>query len=405
MTGKRKHAQDLRGASQLVVDATQRVADVVEAMHTTISSGPALLGQPLSLPMGALNSLVYGSVRGVTRLVGKGVETALAQWGPLLGESVPGPEREALLAVLNGVVGDHLVATGNPLAIPMRLRRGGRPLALTPKALKAAYPRAGGRLVVLVHGLCANDLQWSRNGHDHGAALEADLGFTPLYLHYNSGLHTSENGRALTGLLEDVVAHWPSRVQQLVLLGHSMGGLVVRSACAQAAGQRWRRALTHLFTLGTPHHGAPLELAGNWVGPLLSVSRYSAPLARLARLRSAGITDMRFGNVVDADWVGRDRFALGDDPRRVVPLPAGVACYAVAATISREGTPKPVSDGQVRVDSALGRHPEAKRVLGFPKAHQWVGHGMHHLDLLDRREVYERLTEWLARAPKARARA
>ena len=403
MTKKtRNHVDDLRGASQLAVEATERVTEIVQAMHTTIAGGPAVLGKPLSGPARLVNGLVYGSIRGVTRLVGTSIELALAPLAPLLGESAPGPERELALAVLNGVIGDYLHETENPLAIEMRMRHDGHPLELDEAALREAFPRAGGKLLVLVHGSSMNDLQWSRQGHDHGAALALDLGFTPVYLHYNSGLHVSTNGRELDGLLERLVSHWPAPVDELVLLGHSMGGLVMRSACHYAevrGASAWRSKLTKLVFLGTPHHGAPLERGGNWVDRILGVSRYSAPLARLGKLRSAGVTDLRFGNVLDEHWVGRDRFAHHDDPRDELKLPEGVECYAIAGTTSPEDEKSdPSGDGLVPVDSALGRHDELHMTLGFPESHRWIGYGIDHFDLLNRPEVYATIRSWLSPA-------
>ncbi len=412
---RRSHAEDLRGASKLVVDATKKVTEVVESMHRTIGSGPDVLGRPLEGPVGLVTRLVYGSIRGVTHLVGVGIDVALAQLAPLLGESVPGPERAALLAALNGVVGDYLVATGNPLATEMCMCSGdGQPLPLDPGALAQALPEAGGKLVVLLHGSSMYDRQWTRGGHDHGAALARDLGFFPLYLRYNSGLHVSTNGRAFAALMERLARAWPVPITELVFVGHSMGGLVARSAChvAETEGHAWRGKLTKLAFLGTPHHGAPLERGGNMVDLLLGVSRYSAPLSRLGRLRSAGVTDLRFGNVVDAHWEGRDRFAHGRDPRGDLALPEGVACYAIAATTTPapsgpsappayprragERTAGLRSDGLVPVDSALGRHARPTLALGFPEAHQWIAYGTGHLDLLERPDVYETLRAWLS---------
>lgn len=402
MTKKtRNHVDDLRGASRLVIDATKRVTEVVEAMHTTIAEGPAVLGKPLAGPVRVLNGLVYGGIRGVTRLVGTSIELALAQLAPVLGESAPGPEREAVLAVLNGVLGDYLAETENPLAIEMSLRHDGHPLELEREALREALPGAGGKLLVLLHGSCMNDLQWNRHGRDHGAALARDRGYTPVYLHYNSGLHVSTNGQKLDAMLEQLVAAWPVPLEELVLLGHSMGGLVARSACHYAethpagAARAWRKKLTKLVCLGTPHHGAPLERGGNWIDVLLGVSRYSTPLARLGKLRSAGVTDLRFGNVLDEHWAGRDRFARADDPRSALALPENVACYALAGTTSAEGESNPFGDGLVPVDSALGRHDQTHLALGFPEAHQFVAHGVGHLDLLSRPEVYAQLRSWL----------
>jgi pimeloyl-ACP methyl ester carboxylesterase len=249
-----------------------------------------------------------------------------------------------------------------------------------------------------------NDLQWRRQGHDHGAALAKDLGFTSVYLHFNSGLHVSTNGRELAGLLERLVAEWPVPLDELVILAHSMGGLVARSAChyGEASAHAWRPALSKLVGTGCPHHGAPLERGGSWVDVLLGISRYSAPLARLGKIRSAGVTDLRFGCVLDEHWEGRDRFARAADPRRLLELPRGVECYAIAATLSaeKEGA-KPHSrqlrwDGLVPVDSALGRHERPELTLGFPEAHQWIAYGAGHLDLLSRADVYERIRSWLS---------
>ncbi|RKG69806.1 alpha/beta hydrolase, partial [Corallococcus exercitus] len=308
--GTPKNADALRGASRLAVQATRGVMGLVEEMHCTIASGPSVLGKPLARPVRAVTGLLYGTLQGVTRHVGAGLDAVLAQLSPWLGESSPGPQREAWVSALNGVLGDVLEEEGNPLAIPMAFRVQGQPLRLDPGALREALPRAGSRLLVLVHGSSMNDLQWSRRGHDHGAALARDLGYTPVYLHYNSGLHISRNGRAFSELLEQLVACWPVPLESVTLLGHSMGGLVARSACltAETEGHGWRPLLRGLVCLGSPHHGSPLERGGSWVDVLLEVSPYSAPFARLGRIRSAGVTDLRFGNVLDAHWEGRERF-------------------------------------------------------------------------------------------------
>ncbi len=224
-------------------------------------------------------------------------------------------EREAVLAALNGVLGDHLAESRNPLAIEMCLRHDGQPLDLERAALERAIARPTGRILLLVHGLCMNDLQWRRNGHDHGAALAADCGFTPVYLRYNSGLHVSSNGRMLAALIERLVHEWPVAVEQIVILAHSMGGLVTRSACrhadqhARRSGPDWLRRTSDIFFLGTPHLGAPLERGGNWIDLILDASPYTTAFARLGKIRSAGITDLRLGSLCDEDWQLRDRFA------------------------------------------------------------------------------------------------
>jgi pimeloyl-ACP methyl ester carboxylesterase len=397
----RVHAADLRGLNRLTLDGIAGVVDLVEAMHHNIASVPGILAKPKRDRTAGITGLVYRSIRGVVGLVGHGLDRLLARLEPLLGERSTWPGREALLATLNGVLGDYLAASNNPLAIIMRLRRGGIPLPNERRALAAVIPHAGGKLVVLLHGLCMNDLQWKRNGHDHGAALARHLAYTPVYLHYNSGLHISTNGRAFAELLETLVQLWPVAVTELVLIGHSMGGLVARSACHYGALARheWLRRLDKLIFLGTPHHGAPLERGGNWVDMLLSASPYSAPLARLGKIRSAGITDLRFGNLLDDDWNRRDRFARSGDRRVAVPLPEGVACYAVAATTGKKAGDlgdRLIGDGIVPLTSALGRHADSKRALTFDESRQWVALGTNHLDLLSRSEVYSQIKRWLA---------
>jgi hypothetical protein len=378
-------------------------------MHEAIVRVPGLRGARVRGRTRGITGLVYGGIRGVARGVGWGLDALLPAIARSRDPRPPSARRDAALAALNGVVGDHLAATGSPLAIPMRLSHGGRPFALERGAIQADIPQAGGRLLLLVHGLCVGHRQWNRLGHDHGAALGRDLGYTVLYLDYNTGLHVSENGRALAERLEALVREWPVPVEELAVLAHSMGGLVARSAChhGAAAGHLWPRRLRALVFLGTPHHGAPLERVGNWVDAMSGASRYTAPLGRLGRIRSAGITDLRHGSVLDADWEGRDRFEWTRDRRTPVPLPGGVRCFAIAAKAASPRAPGRwlPGDGLVPVDSALGRHRRPGWTLAFPESRVWVGQGMNHFELLSRPEVSGRLRGWLRGRPGRRQAA
>jgi pimeloyl-ACP methyl ester carboxylesterase len=393
---RRKHVDDLLGASALAVAATRGVTELVEEMHRTIASGPAVLGSPLKLPAQVLTRLVYGHIDRITRLVGASVGMVLSELGPLLGATTPGPERDMILSVLNGVLGDYLAEAANPLAIEMGFRSSDATTPLDPKTLRATLPDAAPKLLVLVHGSSLSARQWRRNGHDHGAALARDFGYTPVYLNFNSGLHISTNGRLLAQRLDALVQAWPAALDEISIIGHSMGGLVARSAChvADAEGMRWREQLKRLVCLGSPHHGSALERGGNWLHALLGVTAYSAPFKRLAMIRSAGVTDMRFGYVLDSDWQGRDRFEAIADMRRNLTLPRGVDCYAVAGTTAKTWRTKLPSDGLVSVDSALGRHERADLRLEFPETNQFIALGTSHLDLLDSAEVYATLRAW-----------
>ncbi len=387
---------DLRGCGRMAVDATIGLTGLVEAMCLAVARS----SDPFGLT-GPVVRLVCGSTRGVTRLVGGGIDAVAAALVPFMGEASSSPGREAALAILNGVLGDYMEATRNPLTISMQFRRNGRPLELEAHALARSTAEPSAKLLVLVHGLCLNDLQWARRGDDRAAALATQLRYTPVHLHYNSGLHVSTNGRRFSELLETLVGQWPVPVDEVAMVAHSMGGLISRSAhyYGTLAGCRWPRRLRKLVFLGTPHHGASWERVGSWVDLILQVSSYSAPFSRIARLRSAGITDLRFGSTRDSDWRGRDRFEHRGNCRQPMPLPEGVECYAIGATVGETADGirgRFLGDGLVPLESALGLHDDPAFALAFPESQRWVGRGMNHLDLLSRPEVYERVRRWLA---------
>jgi len=396
---------DLRAAAQLASQATQGVINITEGVHQSVRRRLGFSSGSSVEQASGLTGQIYRGIRGVAHIVGHGLDGAMAALLPLVDDPATHPEaspaREAVLAALNGVLGDRLQSFGNPLAQAMELRQGGQVLPLVPAAMKAHLGEtASPHLLLLVHGLSMNDTQWCRSGHDHGQFLARGLGSTPVYLRYNSGLHTSTNGRELAALLDRLVAAWPVPLERITIVGHSMGGLVARSAvqAAREAGQRWPGLLRELVFLGTPHHGAPLERAGHGVDLLLASSPHTAPFARLGRIRSAGITDLRHGDVQDADWQGRDRFASSDDHRVPLPLPEGVACFTVAATLAGQRgllADRLTGDGLVPLNSALGQHDDPARRLVFAKGSQWIAYRTGHLDLLSSDKVAAQLLAWL----------
>jgi pimeloyl-ACP methyl ester carboxylesterase len=407
----RKHlrAADLRGIAQLATQGTTGVTRIVEGVHQSVLGTLGIAAGNAPGQTRGMTGLIYKSIRGITQLAGKSVQTALAKLEPLLGSQIDGeesaseesPQRAAVLAALNGVLGDRLAASKSPFATPMTLRYNGA--ALNWQAMPL-IPGARSKVLLLIHGLCMNDLQWNTH-HDphssnHAAVLGTALRASPVYVRYNTGLHTSENGALLAQQLEQLVAHWPVPVEEIIVLAHSMGGLVIRSAChaAQQNKQRWLRALGSIVFLGTPHHGAPLERAGNWVDVLLGSTPYTKPFTQLAKLRSAGITDLRYGYVLPSDWQGHDRFRRKPDTRAPVPLPKGVACYAVAATLAgKRGklADRLLGDGLVPLHSALGQHDDAQRTLAFAQDAQWIAYRTGHLQLLNSPEVARQMLNWL----------
>ncbi len=390
---------DLHGAGRLTIDAIVGITHMVESLHHIITSLSGILGPSDHNRTRGITGMVYRNIRTVTQKVGGGIGFLLDRPGSIPGKKdvISSPRREALLSALNGVLGDHLVAAGNPLAVSMQFRRNGKPL--NEETLLDTIQQSDGKIVIMVHGSCMNDLQWNRQEHDHGAALARDLGFTPLYIHYNTGLHISENGRKFSDLLERTIAQSGKPIT-LFIVAHSMGGLVSRSAChyGKTSGHTWMNHLKKLVFLGTPHHGAPLEKCGNWIDKILEISPYSAPFSHLGKIRSCGITDLRYGSVLENDWKGCDRFKVRGDQRNPVPLPEGVACYAIAAStgIKRNKLKNAfVGDGLVTTNSALGLHKNAEFNLSIPQTHQWVGRNMNHMDLLSHPKVYETIKEWL----------
>lgn len=394
------HPRDAHGFARLATDATQEVTAVVEAMHAGMAWAPMFGGRNSSGRAGGLPGLAYASVHTVAGWVGKGVDLALP---PLLDGLKPPestPERNAWLSVLGGVVGDHLAATQNSLAIPMELHCGAAAFGLKIDEAIGDLPQASSKVAVFLHGLCGHEAQWQGREADYPALLSKEFGFTPLFLRYNSGRHVSENGQDLAALLEKLTATWPVAVDEIVLIGHSMGGLVARSAMHHAAAQdrSWLALLRKAAFLGSPHHGAPLERGGLWLQQLLGSLPFAAPLAALPRLRSSGITDLRHGNVAEEDWSGEDRFATGKDQRSIVALPPSVDAMAIAATTGevRGGLrDRVVGDGLVPVASALGQHLDPERELGFATSRQHVLTQLHHMDLLGNRAVEPLLRVWL----------
>ena len=399
-------ASDVHAVTQLALDATHAVTDMAQGVHQSVLRTLGAPNGDTPAQARGLTGLIYKSIHAATRLIGHGVTRALTQLEPLLArlDHLPGesPERAAVIAALNGVMGDRLQASASPLATPMTLRHEG--VVLNAQGI-ANLSGVTGKVLLVIHGLCMNELQWSRRqgAHtvNHASALAQAFGYTPIYVRYNSGLHISQNGHALAQQLETLVRHWPTPISEITVLAHSMGGLVIRSAvhAASQAGLQWPKQLKNIIFLGTPHHGAPLERAGNWVDVLLGSTPYSRPFAKLGQLRSAGVTDLRYGLLLDQDWQGHDRFRRQPDRRQPVALPENVACFAVAATTAAKRSAvadRLLGDGLVPPASALGQHADAARHLHFAPERQHMAYRTSHLQLLSSPAITQQLLQWLA---------
>ncbi|MGF1761047.1 alpha/beta hydrolase [Photobacterium sagamiensis] len=323
--------------------------------------------------------------------------TAKGKVSEFIENSLPYNHSDAMLSILNGMVGDYLVQRNSRLMQEMIFRDQQQTLSLEPELLSQQLPEASDRIVLCVHGWCMNDVQWQRKDHDHGRFL-AKFGYTPVYLRYNTGQHISFNGEEFAFKLEKLIAAWPREVKEVVIVGHSMGGLVTRSACYYAEHHQlnWLAMLRTFISLGTPHNGAPLAQLACWVDERVAEAPYLSALSKISDVRSNGSRDLSQGYICHADWQEEDNEKRLN---RVRPaLPEEVACYAIATCLGRnlnDESNRALGDGLVPVSSALGESEAGYTNLLYSAEHQWIGCGINHLDLLNHPLVASKLKEWV----------
>ncbi len=375
------------------------VTDIVEAIHREILLRP--LGRfnngNLKHWQRGITGRIYGTVRQAMQLVGNNIATGLRLYNTVLKPKKIQPlplNLRRMVNILNGVMGDHLVTHDNPLAVSMVLYD------------KDNYVQSGalsGRVIVLCHGLCLSHLSWQIAGENNlGAMLSRKLpDSTVLYLNYNTGQRISSNGRSFAKVLQNLVENNPD-ITQLDLIGHSMGGLLSRSALfyGKEQGFSWVKRVGNLVTLGTPHHGASLEQIGNFVQYKIAKLPFAGSLAKLGDLRSAGIIDLRYGSIRDADWKSlEERSVLPAEFRHPTRLPLHVNTYLVAAALIEthyeNKTTSLLGDGLVSVESALGEYTK-EHTLSVPEGHKAIFYGVNHMNLIYNDRVLEQVISWLS---------
>jgi len=395
MTETARHGPGLLGALAVATDAADdllvgAVRDVHGAVADRVFRVAARTGGCARLPERlhrSVSDAVYGGIGGGLRAAGRGLRHADRRGvGARLDSS---PRGRFALAAVNGLLGDRLAEEHPELAIRMAVRADGHDVALDPGSLAEAFPAATPDVVVFLHGLGESEESWRRRaaqtgtgtgtGGSYGDRLAADTPWTPVFLRANTGLPITENGAALAALLEELVDGWPVDVRRLALVGHSMGGLIIRVACAVQpdSGSRWPGLVTDVVTLGTPHLGAPLERGVHLGSRVLGLLPESAPFGRILEYRSVGILDLRAGLAPDVQNLPHARYHL------------------VAATLARSWR-HPVSetlgDLLVRYPSATGRPRRGPDMFpGADVVHVRGG----HFDLLNHDEVYQALVAWL----------
>ena len=403
----RSRRNEVRALTAFAFDELRGFPGGIRDMHLGIaqrgfrSVGP--FGRPAQVIHDELSRRAYDAIASGTGALGRAADAALEKRG--VGQDVllsTTRRGSALVAALNGLTGDRLERSRSELHQPASVRVDGEDVALDTGSLRAGFPDATPRLVVFLHGLMGTEYYWdwgaAQPGETYGTRLAADIGCTPVYLRYNSGRHISENGHDVAALLEELVEAWPLEVDEVALVGHSMGGLVARSACYQGSesGQRWTGLVRHMVSLGTPHLGAPLEQGAHVASALLHTLPETRMFGAFLRKRSAGIRDLRQGSLVDEDWRDRDPDALRAAACKEVPLLEGATHCFVSATVTRSPRHplgRLLGDVLVLVPSATGQG----RTRRIPFQAEYGHHisPAHHIALLNHPKVYERLRGWL----------
>jgi hypothetical protein len=394
-------------AGEGIGGAATRAQELHEAIAGRVFGALGAQGAPFRAAHDAVSSAIYAGVRVAGgaggHLAGAAVGLTRDRDAPAL---VDHPRAGFAVGALNGVLGDRLHDRGSPLAVPMTVRAGDRDVPLTPEGLSDAFPDAARRVAVFLHGLCETEHSWKlgttrEDGPPlptYAQRLQADLALTPVLLRYNSGRRISDNGRHLDRLLHHLVGNWPVGIEELVLVGHSMGGLIIRSACHEAHGaqQPWRRLLTHVVMLGTPHLGAPLEQQVNQATRIMRRLPEAIPVAAVLDTRSCGIRDLRFGAITDSDWDGHEPDHT-DDPCGDVPLLEDVRHCTIAATLTgRHDGPAGRLFGDLLVTHSSATGAGRRRRIAFSAQDTVHLGGVSHFALLNHPKVYAHLHDWLA---------
>ncbi len=279
------------GAVGVIRDTHQAIAD-------RVFWAIGLAGKPMalaSLPARTLHDTISSLAYGLTGAIGEVAAQIASELAVLIAAGQEaGLRARVLQGVLNGIAGDRLALEGNPLATQMSARVDARGTGgeVTP------------RLVVFIHGLCETEdawFLWRGRGPGYGERLATALAYTPVYVRYNSGRPIAENGQLLADTIRRLVAESPVPIDEIALVGHSMGGLVARQALVNLEGTDAGELVRHMVMLGVPHRGAPLEVAAEAAARVMAWIPETRPLATLLGLRPEGIKDLRHGAAEPCD--------------------------------------------------------------------------------------------------------
>ena len=381
---KRQTIAYLKGLTKLVIQATKGTTDLVETMHSTIERVHLPLGESRAATTSGITGLVYKSIRGGTQLVGTSLDYAMQTVIPLLNdELVPSRKKDVFLSIINGVYGDRLLLTENELALGMQFFHQNQAID---SQLSSNLKSPSTKIMLFIHGLCMSHHCWESGGENLSSKMAETLGYTPVYLDYNTGRCIADNGLELAIQLEKLVDIWPVNVSNITIVGHSMGGLVARSASyyGEKNNCRWLHINKTLVSIGTPHAGAPLEKVASALENLMQLSPYAIPFVRLTKIRSQGIENLRYGEITTSD--------------KFVPLPIDVEYFALAATLNKQQkftTEKFIGDGLVTPDSAFGQGQDSSSTLLIPAENKRLIYELGHNEMLTDAGVFKQLETWL----------
>ena len=373
-----------RASGPGVLDALSLLTEVADELvvRSARDTHDAWADRVGGYPGRRIASAVYGGVSVGLRAASVGLDkVATTGMGPRL---EAGPRGRFVSSAVNGLIGDRLVRERPRLAIETAVRAHGQDVPLDADGLAQAFPAATGRVVVFLHGLCENESYWERwrerTGTTYGEMLAAE-GWTPVFLRANTGLGLRENGAALSALMQRLVGAWPVPVTRVAMVGHSMGGLILRAAGSVASDvdEPWTELVSDVVTLGTPHLGAPVARGIGHGSRGLARFPETAAFGRILDWRSVGVHDLVAG--------------LAED---VPPLPHARYRLVAATLTTREKHPvgHVVGDLLVRPPSAYGRDRYGQEL--FPDATVLHLGRTDHFGLLNHPEVHDALRAWLA---------
>ena len=411
-------ADELRDAGALAGTVLGEIAELAQGVHQAVAARlfglTGAAAEPIRLLHDRIAALAYGSAKlGAQHLPPVAGVVAGAVRDPAAESAHDLPRARFVLGAISGFLGDRMAEQQPAIAPQMRMRLHSGALRHLPANLAADAAQSGDvtrRLAVFIHGLCETDLcwsfaaekQWGDRTCTYGSKLRDDDGWTPIYLNFNTGLRVSANARELAESLEELVGRWPVEVTDIALIGHSLGGLVARSAAHQADELRheWRGRLRHVVGLGAPHLGAPLERFANWGTHRLGRLPETRPIATWLNRRSVGIKDMRYGALLEEDWLGHDPDELLQDRCTKATLLPGVLYSVASATLSREPHGLFAHDLLVQHSSAHGVG-KIRSIPFDPERTFHLGGRKHHFDLLADARVYNQVRSWLSRPTAA----